>query len=134
MSNDNAFEEHQNLNKQAMESASQTIKSALLINGGAAVAVLGFAAKYSDPTIEGGDALGLISGSLLYFSWGVVCTVLAHAFSYFTNFSLAGYINGDSGWRIANIIFHVISVALVLASIGFFILGAYAVRSAVNAF
>ena len=57
MSNDNAFEEHQNLNKQAMESASQTIKSALLINGGAAVAVLGFAAKYSDPTIEGGDAL-----------------------------------------------------------------------------
>ena len=79
----------ENTNRYAVESAQQTVRALVLINGAAGIAVLAFLGNL----VAGGSDFqsGLMKNAvmpMIWFSWGVVSAVLSIGFSYLTNYSI----------------------------------------------
>ncbi len=97
------------------------LKSAILINGGAAAALLAFIGNvWSKGVAEG--AVAPLTAAITYFSFGVLAAALGTATSYFTQFYY-----GEKYHR-TGVVFHTLTVvfvvgAYVLFSLG--VLGAY---------
>jgi hypothetical protein len=91
---DNAKRSHDRLaafvtqiNEASVKSGETAIRSALLMNGGAAVSVLAFLGGLASRDFLTAKQLGDISSSLIWFATGVAVAGAALAFSYFTNFT-----------------------------------------------
>ena len=105
------------------------LKSSLLINGGAAVAVLAFLGRLlsSESASVSIDGLSL---ALLQFVWGVLAAAIAAGATYF---SQAGYGGEFGSWsRKIGIGGHIVAVVGVFAAYGFFGVGAWQAYSAIN--
>jgi len=105
------------------------LKSALLINGGAAVAVLAFLGRLF--TGESASlSIGCLSLALLLFVWGVLAAAVAAGATYL---SQAGYGGEFGSWsRKVGIGGHVVAVFGVIAAYGFFGFGAWQAYTAIN--
>jgi hypothetical protein len=106
--------------KSALESARDTIKAALLINSGAAIALLAFVGHVVTKSGTEHDPLAqALLPSLLWFVWGAVAGIFAHALSYAANlFFYRGKKSSADGFRI-------IGVVLTIVSIILFVIGCY---------
>lgn len=124
-------------NEKAVDLSLAAFKGSLLINGGAAIAVLGFAAS----VITGNEGFSLLVGgisqALMYFAWGVATSVAAIGMAYFSvYFFSAAFADHYEFHR--SLIFgrttHVLALALLVASIGLFVVGTLEVKEAFSAF
>jgi hypothetical protein len=137
---DRFYEFGKAMNEQAMNNANIVLRSLLLINGGAAVALLAFVGSMVTSEALGlSDNIAELTAPFLWFGWGIVATVASMAFAYLTNYSIVGYSfavddgNPINGWNRAVFIFHVLAVFTTFVSLGCFIYGLWAVRTAVTA-
>lgn len=141
MSNlDKYFEFGKAMNEQVVAGANLVLRSLLIINGGAVVALLAFVASMvTAETLGLGDNIAELTAPLLWFGWGVVASVVAMALAYLTNYCVVGHSfaihDGQSpkAWGIAYISFHVFAILVTIGSLSCFIYGLWAVRTAINA-
>ena len=116
------------------KSVDALLKTVILINGGAAVAVLAFIGSLaSQGRIQMGQ-LSNVANSLLIFAFGVFATIIAMAFSYGTLYSTAMHtqsFKAHSPWVTAKRIFEVLLLVMTAVSILLFLYGAFSVREAI---
>lgn len=139
--NDKHFEYGRIMNEQASHNANIVLRTLLMVNGGAAVALLAFVGRIVslDVLKQSSDVSGLTL-PLLWFGWGVVAAVIAMTFAYFTN-----YLNGAHSFALhakdgvlagrvakAKTFFHVFAIISTAASLGFFVYGLFQVREAIT--
>ena len=98
------------------------IKSAFLLNGGAAVALLAFIAHLIQTSSEKVEVTDL-SFCLLLFGWGTLAVAVASGFTYLTQF--AYYSSEEQATKVGDGL-NMISIMLVFASYGMFLWGLYA--------
>jgi hypothetical protein len=132
------FDEFQMINEKAADTSNFFLKSAVLINGGASIAVLGFVASASQSGLDLKEMVPLVLGALLWFAWGLTASVVSVALAYLTHYAQLVRINNkkteDETWWTANKrLLHLAAGAGALASIAFFVLGCYAVKEAILA-
>jgi hypothetical protein len=90
-----------------------TLKSTILINGGAAAALLAFIGNVWDSSLSSATVSGL-TNSVLLFSSGVLAAAFGTAFTYCTQYCYA------EGWKKRGIVFHIVTVLLVLLAFSLF--------------
>jgi hypothetical protein len=132
-------------NAAAVKNAEEAIKAALLINGGSSVAMLAFIGTLVSRDVLSAAQLTTITRPLLCFGCGVAAAVIAAAAAYFTNLCLAGASTRRArsydapflqltpeSIRSAKLaeIFRWIGIISVTASIGCFVWGLVAAKSA----
>lgn len=138
----------QQANRSAVENANLAIRLAVLINGGAAVAVLGFiGALASQGRLKLGADLVSVSSSLTWFAIGVALATLAMGFSYFTNYGLAAHASNQKKnwerplyeetpaskrWKCFAIFFQLLAIVAAFGSVGLFVAGMLAVKNAIT--
>ena len=106
------------------------IKSAFLLNGGAAVALLAFIAHLIQINSEKVEVTDF-SFCLLLFGWGTLAVAVASGFTYLSQYAYAA----SQKWIITTgVILNIIYVALVSASYGMFLWGLYATYRAFVAY
>ncbi|MZR14210.1 hypothetical protein GQE99_14400 [Maritimibacter sp. DP07] len=126
------LEEHRFFNDKTIETSKVVLRSEMLINGAAAVAVLGFVASIGSWDVErGAQVLQGASGALMRYVFGVSAAIAGLMFSYFTHYSQVQLTNNpiSAGWRRANICFHVLGMASAVSALGLFIWGAYVLQA-----
>ena len=94
------------------------LKTSLLINGGAAVALLAFLGRIWE-THPSGPVVSDITSSLLWFVFGVFLAAVASAIAYLTLFAYG------HKWITAGNIFLFITIILVTISLFSFVFGGY---------
>lgn len=98
---------------------SQTaLKSTLLINGGAAAAVLAFIGNVWDSKLSAATASGL-TNSILLFALGVLSAAVGTGFTYCTQYCYT------EEWKKGAIAFHILTLLAVLAAFCLFGFGVY---------
>jgi hypothetical protein len=129
------------INEATVNAGNLALRMALLINGGAAVALLSF--------VNGLDRAQkvAVADSLVWFAWGVFAAAIGIGLAYFTNFCMVGiassrinkyeppYVeDGPSTpkWQQWNRHFHVTAVFFATASLMFFVTGMLCVQSAIK--
>lgn len=129
------FEEFQMINEKTVDTSNLFLKSALLVNGGSAVAVLGFVANIAKVKSDYSVLLVGVTDALLWFAWGVAASMVALSLAYLTHYANLVRINAgqeDKTWWDANKrIIHFLAAVVAVASIFCFLRGAYEVRGAV---
>jgi Kef-type K+ transport system membrane component KefB len=133
-------------NDWATKTSEVAIRSALLINGGAAVSVLAFIGGLVGQGKVTVKQLGEVSGSLLWFASGVALAVAALAFAYVTHYAHGSLIQSrvrtwdhpysqDTSqtrtWSRVSSAVHVAAVVVASMALGAFILGMMDVRAAI---
>lgn len=134
-------------NKAAIDNANLTLRTLMVINGGAAIAVLAFVG-----TLVGGntgefvDDLERATAPLTWFAWGVALTTLGMGFAYITNYCITSSITfrqhnwqhpyveeteRSNRWAKWGIGFQIAAIVLAVKSLGCFLVGMYAVRTAI---
>jgi hypothetical protein len=98
--------------------AQSSLKSALIINGGGAVALLAFIGNIWAKGIAP-EAVAPITLSIAYFGFGVLAAALGSATTYVTQYSYA------ANWQRNAVVFHVATVAIVFISFILFGFGAF---------
>jgi hypothetical protein len=129
------------VNDAAINAANLALRMSLLINGGAAIALLSFDGHLPP------DQMKAVANTLLWFAWGVLASVAGIALAYFTNYCMAGVASSKARtyeppfvkdspttwkWLLANRIFHIAAVIVGLASLVLFIVGMFSVRAALT--
>jgi hypothetical protein len=117
------------LAKSVILTAQNALKSAMLINGGAAVALLAFVGHVWKP--DGSTLLISIAGALYWFVIGVLLDAVSAASFYFTQW----FYHETSGasrdrYFVAGVTFHMLAILLVLTSYGTFAYGTLLVYNA----
>ncbi|MGH0004089.1 hypothetical protein ACQU0X_28795 [Pseudovibrio ascidiaceicola] len=130
------FDEFQMINEKAIDTANLAIKSGLIINGGAAVAVLGFLSSILKEQKSFNQLMPSAADALMYFALGVALAVLALGLAYLTHYTALWCINarGKSTEMLAKatkFLLHVFAVAAALAPIGLFVKGAWMIREGI---
>ena len=129
------------INEAAINAANLTLRMALLVNGGAAVALL---------TFIGGlpaEQKRAVAATLDWFAWGVAAALAGLACAYFTNHGLAVQersktftdvppyvIDGANTkrWRSVVLAFRVLAIIVGSASVVLFLVGMLCVRAALT--
>ena len=129
------------INDAAINAANLTLRMALLINGGAAVALLTFVGNLP------AEQRRALAATLDWFAWGVVAAVAGLACAYFTNHGLAVQersktfidvppyvIDGANTkrWRHFVLLFRVLAIILGCGSVILFLVGMLGVRAALT--
>jgi hypothetical protein len=122
----------------AINGGNLALRMVLLINGGAAVALLSFMGSLKDQRQA-------IASALAWFAWGVVAAALALGLAYATNFCVAGtarsmthwyeppyvrYGPQTALWRRWNLGFHIGAVLAGIGALVLFVMGMLRVKSA----
>ena len=76
------------VNDAALENANLALRTAVLINGGAAIAVLTFVGGMAAKDKFGAAQITAIAGSILWFACGVAIAGLSMFLAYLTNYSI----------------------------------------------
>src|ERR1700688_2917097 len=80
---------HSDVNKEAVGTANLTLRTLVLINGGAAIAVLTFLGGVAAKDKVDFAQVGLVAGTIKWFAFGVALAVFGMALSYLTHFATA---------------------------------------------
>jgi hypothetical protein len=80
-------------NAAAIQLAVATLKGLLLINGGAAVAMLGFVATVSGQNNHAQGLISQVSAPLIWFAWGVATAVAATGLGYAVMYFEAAHVH-----------------------------------------
>jgi hypothetical protein len=133
-------------NEAAVSLSISTVKGLLLINGGAAVAMLGFVATTSSHQAGVRLDLGAMTGALMWFAWGVAASVLSSGLAYVVMYLQAAYAQsfdllteypyftsgkGTKALGYTTNSFHIVAVVVALAALLCFVLGTYEVSNLV---
>lgn len=128
-------------NEAAIQGGNLALRMGLLVNGGAAVALLTFLGTLTV------DQKRSIAPILAWFAWGVVFTSGALVAAYFTNRAISGTERSKIWqwelphvkdgphtwkWKVAYWVFLAISVILGLGSLGLFVAGMWAAQDALT--
>jgi hypothetical protein len=128
-------------NQAAIQGGNLALRMGLIINGGAAVALLTFVGNL--PT----EQKRAIAATLDWFAWGVAAAVAALTCAYFTNYGVASMehsrkwtdqppyvINGATtpAWRNFVLIFRFLAIVAGVGSLVLFIVGMFYVRAALT--
>ena len=107
--------------RSAMESAKDAIKACILINGGAAGALLVFMGHLASVRDE--RLIRALAGSLRWFMIGLIAAIVAHWMAYASNlnFSRDPQQQTLKMWKI----YRRLAIALIAFSVGFFGYGGY---------
>lgn len=142
---DQRTELERQLNEATQRHAQAVIRIVLLLNGGAAIAVLAFAGSLASKASYPPPQLGGVIYNSVWFAFGALSTAFAAAFAYLTNACDAAtwastapvwdhpylYVTKKSKWyRRARQVFYILAVVTVVAGISLFILGVFKLRSA----
>jgi hypothetical protein len=129
------------INEAAINAANLTLRMALLVNGGAAVALLTFVGSLP------AEQRRAVAATLDWFAWGVAAAVAGLACAYFTNHGLAVQersktftdvppyvIDGANTkhWRHVVLVFRVLAIIVGGASVVLFLVGMLGVRAALT--
>ena len=132
----------QHMNETAISASHVALRTLLLINGGAAIALLSFDGRL--PPLQA----RAVAATLVWFSLGVVATAIAMALAYFTHFCMAGGIASiaksyehpfvskgpkTSQWERGKLVCHILSAVFAAVSMSLFVIGMFAVRAALLA-
>jgi hypothetical protein len=128
-------------NEAAIQGGNLALRMGLLINGGAAVALLTFLGTLTV------DQKRSIAPILAWFAWGVVFASVALVAAYFTNRAVSGTERSKKWqweephvkdgphtrkWKVAYWVFFAISVIIGLGSLGLFVAGMWAAQDALT--
>jgi hypothetical protein len=135
-------------NDAAVSTGSMAVRTAVLINGGAAVSVLTFiGGLIGSDKLTDANAIAHLSAPLIWFAWGVVVGASSIGFGYLTNYcnsAIAGsaekywehpYVRdgiSTKKWRLMSIAFTVLSIVATVASLVLFICGMFAVQESIS--
>ena len=127
------------INEQAINSSNIAMRTLILINGGAAVAMLAFVGSLvGNHSLNTGGHLAQLTMPLLWFGWGIAMAAVTMFFAYFTNYTTAAHaavLNDDGGqarmYAFLKVCFHVIALGAAISSLVFFLGGMYRVRAAI---
>ena len=129
------------INEAAINAANLTLRMVLLVNGGAAVALLTFIGSLP------GEQKRAVAATLDWFAWGVAAALAGLACAYFTNHGLAVQerskaftdvppyvIDGANTkrWRSVVLVFRVLAIIVGSASVLLFLVGMLSVRVALT--
>jgi hypothetical protein len=143
---DRFAEFHLALSESAIKSSELTLRTAVIINGGAAISVLAFIAAQGRIGIS---QLGGIADCLILFALGVASATAGMCFSYLTHyFTFAGQesnkLSGEppfvqSGptmkwWKLSARVVYDLAILACLASLILFVMGMFDVKDAITAF
>lgn len=133
-------------NQAAVENANIALRTLVLINGGAAVAVLAFLGGIVQTnTAELLDDLDNLTLPVVWFAWGVALAAFGIGLAYFTNYCITCSISRrehnyehpyvvetqkSRHWGRWGIFFQVLAVMAAFGSLGCFLTGMYSVRAA----
>jgi hypothetical protein len=139
----------QRIDDHTIKSGDAALRNCLLINGGAAVAILAFMGSVISKNTGTTKVVDDIAGGLTYFAWGVITSVAALCLSYLVHFATYQastsqkrvweypYVTPGkhtARWVRLKIALHVVAVALAVASAILFVIGLFAVQHAVISF
>lgn len=144
---DRNFDAQQSASEAAINHANFALRTLVIINGGAAVALLAFIGSLvSNTDGQFSSKLSAISEPLVSFSWGVASATLAIAFAYFSTYTAAMAIKeADLLWvhpwiketctskrweRFSNV-FQIAATIVAFISLYFFITGMLDAREAI---
>lgn len=132
---------HTYTNKAAIDGANMALRTLIVINGGAAIAILTFLSGVASKDKIDFTKVGAVADTIKYFAIGVALALVGMALSYFTHFFMAG-VEGRKRkiWehpfledtpsskrnRKLNAIFHVLAFVAALASLILFLVGMFA--------
>jgi hypothetical protein len=143
---DRFAEFHLALSESAIKSSELTLRTAVIINGGAAISVLAFIAAQGR---IGVSQLGGIADCLILFALGVASATAGMCFSYLTHyFTFAGQesnkLSGEppfvqSGptmkwWKLSARVVYDLAILACLASLILFVMGMFDVKDAITVF
>jgi hypothetical protein len=144
---DNTKEFHSETNKAAIDGANLSLRTLVIINGGAAIAILTFLGGVASKEKIDFVRVGMVADTLKWFASGVALAVLAMALAYLTHYSMAGvtasqlkiwehpYVSDSSKsarWRRINLVFHVLAMLIAFGSLGLFVVGMFSASDAVT--
>lgn len=119
--------------KSTVEAGQTALRSAIVINGGAAATVLAFAgnAITKGQIFPGLPLLTHVGAALLWFMFGLGAAGIATGFRYLSQFAYTGSHNGAPRWGRAGAISNIVSICLGVGSFAVFILGGLAAYHAI---
>ena len=138
---------HSYVNKAAMETATLSLRTLVVINGGAAIAILTFLGGVASKEKIDFAKVGLVADTLKWFAFGVAFAVFGIALAYLTNFAMASvsssmakkwehpYVSDGpktKRWRRINLAFHISAILVAIGSLVLFLVGMFAASDAVN--
>jgi hypothetical protein len=133
------------INEATIQAGQLTLRMSMLVNGGAAVAVLAFLGSLASKDRFDITQLNQIASPIIWFAIGVAASVSGLALAYLTNYCHVTYANSlDKAWEHpylipsrsskfwdhAGSVFHVLALLAAIASIALFIYGMVEVRDA----
>jgi hypothetical protein len=86
---DTSAEFHAYTNKAAMDGASLALRTLIVINGGAAIAILTFLGGVASKDKSDFTKVGAVADTIQYFAIGVALALVGMALAYFTNYFMA---------------------------------------------
>jgi hypothetical protein len=138
---------HTYTNKSAMDAANLALRTLVLINGGAAVAILAFLGAIASKDKIDFEQVSHVANTLRFYAVGVAFAVAAMALAYLTQYFMVSVEHAkdrvwehpfvkdtDKSRQMArlNRIFHVLSFLFALASLSLFIVGMWTTSSKVS--
>lgn len=134
-------------NQAAIGNANIALRTLVLVNGGAAVAILAFLGGIVETDTNAFlEDVEQATAPVVSFAWGVALATLGIGLAYFTNYCITTSIwarqhiyehpyvevtERSRRWEKWGIFFQVFAVISALASLGCFLMGMYTVRTAV---
>jgi len=135
-------------NDAIIASGTLALRTAVIINGGAAVATLAFIGSLvTDAKLPLGIAVNQLTAPIKWFAIGVAVATLAMGIAYLVNYCNAGLISSrtqnweapfiretiaTTRWRFASNALTVVAILCAIASLGLFIYGMLAIQSAIS--
>jgi hypothetical protein len=144
---DKSEEFHSYVNKAAIETANLSLRTLVVINGGAAIAVLTFLGGVASKEKVDFAKVGVVADTLKWFAFGVALAVLAMALSYLTNFAMAAVASSmhrkwehpyiaegqrTTLWRRINLTFHICAMVAAFGSLALFLIGMFTASDAIT--
>lgn len=126
-------------NQQAVDLSNIAMRTLILVNGGAAVAMLAFIGSLvGDNSLTSSNDIAELTTPLLWFGWGVGMAAFTMFFAYFTNYATAEHatvVDTDDAqskrYGILKVAMHVAAMLSAFSSLALFILGMYRVTGAI---
>jgi hypothetical protein len=144
---DQIEEFHSYVNKAAMEAATLSVRTLVVINGGAAIAILTFLGGVASKERIDFVKVGVVAGTIKWFAFGVALAVLGMALSYLTSFAMAAIASSrirnwmhpylsdgpkTKRWRRLNLAFHILAMLVASGSLALFLIGMLSTSDAVT--
>ena len=134
-------------NDATIASGQLAIRTILLINGAAAIALLSFlGGLIGGGKLQLGFQMEPVTSPLVYFAWGVVFSAVSMGFGYMANYTAAGILQSFTStwkhpylektdytkrWQTANVVVQVLSIGSALVALGAFVCGMIVARNAI---